>query len=167
MRLSDETLVIDATVRDPTCKTYLDKLAADVPSVAATDGHIEKRILFDIRNRKAGAQGIPFKFQPLAFEATGVMGGETQKWWKSIVTVEASMRTEGSSLSDQGHDHTWPHMVCNSFSSYWRQYVSVSMAKAQAQGVANCIAKSRPPTVDGTPPHQSDGAGKPEIKAGR
>ena len=60
---------------------------------------------------------------------------------KSIVALEASMRTEGSSLRDQGHDHTWS---ANSFSSYWRQHISMTMAKAQAQGVANCIAKSRP-----------------------
>ena len=96
--MPDETLVIDVTVRDPTCKTYLDKRAADVPLVAAADGQREKKNFHDLRTREAGTQGIPFKFQPLAFEATGAMGAETQKWWKSIVEPEASMRTEGSSL---------------------------------------------------------------------
>ena len=146
VQMPEETLVIDVTVRDPTCKTYLDKRAADVPLVAAAEGHREKKNLLDLRTREAGAQGIPFKFQPLAFEATGAMGAETQKWWKSIVQLEESMRTEGSSLRDQGLDHTWS---ANSFSSYWRQHISMAMAKAQAQGVANCIARSRPLAAGG------------------
>ena len=141
VQMPNETLVIDVTVRDPTCKTYLNKRAADVSLVAAAEGHREKTHLYDLRRREAGAQGIPFKFQPLAFEATGAMGAETQKWWKSIVELEASMRAEGSSLRDQGRDHTWS---ANSFSSYWRQHISMAMAKAQAQGIANCIARSRP-----------------------
>ena len=84
VQMPNEELVIDVTVRDPTCKTYLDKRAADVPLVAAAEGHKEKKNLYDLRRREAGAQGIPFKFQPLAFEATGAMGAETQKWSTSM-----------------------------------------------------------------------------------
>ena len=46
------------------------------------------------------------------------MGRETEKWWKSVVAMEAELRAVGqpSSRRDLGLEHTW---AANSFSSYW------------------------------------------------
>ena len=63
-------------------------------------------------------QGLPFTKGPLVFETTGAMGEEKQKWWKSIVEMEADQRIPGTPQSrrEQGLEHTWS---ANKFSSYW------------------------------------------------
>ena len=38
---------------------------------------------------EAGDQGLPFTKGPLVFETTGAIREVTQKWWKSIVEMEA------------------------------------------------------------------------------
>ena len=34
---------------------------------------------------------VSYEFQPLAFETTGAMGAETQKWWARIVNEDTHM----------------------------------------------------------------------------
>ena len=55
---------------------------------------------------------------PVVFEATGAMGEETQKWWKSIVEMEADERIP-QSRREQGLEHTWS---ANKFSSCWLHF---------------------------------------------
>ena len=73
----------------PKLKTALDSVIDRKPLVAAAVRHTvklgtHKRVL-----EEAGDQGLPFTKGPLVFEATGAMGEEPQKWWKSIVEMEA------------------------------------------------------------------------------
>ena len=67
---------------------------------------------------EAGDQGPCFTTGPLVFETTGAMGGDRQKWWTSIVDMEADQSIPGApqSRQEQGLDHTWS---ANKFSSYW------------------------------------------------
>ena len=59
---------------------------------------------------EAGDRGLPFTKEPLVFETTGAMGDETQKWWKSVVEMEAVRRIPGAPQSRREHglEHTWP-----------------------------------------------------------
>ena len=87
---------------------------------------------------EAGDQGLPFTKGPLFFETTGAMGEETQKWWNSIVEMEADQRMPGAPQSrrEQGLEHTWS---ANKFSSYWLQTFSMSHARMQAEFIAQWI----------------------------
>ena len=80
---------------------------------------------------EAGDQGLPFTKGPLVFETTCRLGEETQKWWKSIVEMEADQRIPGAPQSrrEQGLEHTWSS---NKFSSYWLQKNSMPHARIQA-----------------------------------
>ena len=72
------------------------------------------------------------------FETTGAIGEETQKWWKSVVEMEADQRIPGAPQSrlEQGLEHTWS---ANKFSSYWLQTFSMSHARMQAESIAQWI----------------------------
>ena len=71
------------------------------PLKAAAEATRKKTSKHDAEVAKAGPQGLPtpFKFQSLAFETTGAMGRETEKWWKSVVAMEAELRGAGQPSS--------------------------------------------------------------------
>ena len=77
---------------DPTNKTALDSGSDGKPLVAVAVRHTVKLGTHDRALEKAGDQGVLFTKGPLVFETTGAMGKETQKWWKSIVEIEADQR---------------------------------------------------------------------------
>ena len=83
---------------------------------------------------EAGDKDLPFTKGSLVFETTGAMGEETQKWWNSIVEMEADQRTPGApqSRQEQGLEHTWS---ANNFSSYALQTISVSQARMPAESI--------------------------------
>ena len=116
---------------------------------------------------EAGAQGLPFTKGPLVFETTGAMGEDTQKWWKSIVEMEADQRIPGACV----YTHIWscdhalyPYRVirladqripgapqsrreqglehtwpANKLALYWLQTFSMSHARMQAESIAQWI----------------------------
>ena len=69
---------MDVTVGDPTCDTYVQHSSKDA-LFAAAKRHQRKMQLHEKRIELTGAH-TDFDFQPLAFETTGAMGKETQKW---------------------------------------------------------------------------------------
>ena len=78
---------------------------------------------------EAGDQGLAFTKGFLVFETTRAMGEERQKWWKSIVEMEADQRITGApqSRQEQGLEHTYS---ANKFSSYWLQNSNVTCQDA-------------------------------------
>ena len=86
---------------------------------------------------------LPFVKVPLAFETTGAMGAETQKWWKSVLKLESERRNDVglSSRREMGMDHTW---TANSFVSFWLQSISMAHARMQAESVMLWVGKSQP-----------------------
>ena len=136
-------MAYDVTICDPTAATYLGLGSERQPLRAAAEATRKKKSKHDAEVARAGPQGLPtaFQFQPLAFETTGAMGRETEKWWKSVVAMEAELRAGGqpSSRRDLGLEHTW---AANSFSSYWRQSIAMAFARAQAEAVVSCIKQS-------------------------
>ena len=85
-----------------------------------------------------------FIFSPLAFEATGAMGLETQEWWKKIVKEDAARRKardESSSRLLNQLPATW---AANSFSTFWLQSFSMAQARTQAHSIDVWVQKSTP-----------------------
>ena len=97
--------------------------------------------------QQAGAQGLPFTLTPLAFETTGAMGEETQKWFKKMVSRNAEISGEDSgettSRMQKGVPCTW---TANSFSSFWKQRLSFYMMVDRATKTSVLIGKSLPRT---------------------
>ena len=143
VQLPEGPVAYDVTICDPTADTYLQLGSNKQPLKAAAEATRKKNSKHDAEVAKAGPQGLPtpFEFQPLAFETTGAMGRETEKWWKSVVAMEAELRAVGqpSSRRDLGLEHTW---AANSFSSYWRQCIAMTLARAQAEAIVSCIKQS-------------------------
>ena len=75
---------------------------------------------------EARDQGLAFTKGLLFFETTGAMGEGTQKWWKSVIEMEADQRIPKTPHSRQ--EHTWS---ANKFSSYWLQTLSMPHATCQ------------------------------------
>ena len=127
---------------------------SDTRLIPSCGGYQEKNSKHDAEVAKAGPQGLPtpFEFQPLAFETTGAMSRETEKWWKSVVAMEAERRgaDQPSSRRDLGLEHTW---AAHSFSAYWRQSIATTLAKSQAEAIVSCIKRScdsHPESTDST-----------------
>ena len=106
---TDKATALDMTITDPTNKTALDRGSDRKPLVAAAVRHTVKLGTHKRALEEAGEQGPPFTKGPLLFETIGAMGEETQKWWKSIVEMEADRRIPGAPQSrwEQGLEHTW------------------------------------------------------------
>lgn len=140
VQLPEGQTAFDVTIRDPTAPTYLQLGSDRQPLKAAAKGHEAKLAKHKVEEQSAGLT-CQFAFQPLAFETTGAMGRETQKWWKSVLVMEAQLRGEDapSSRRDIGLEHTW---TANSFSSYWRQSIAMTLARAQAEAIVSCIRQS-------------------------
>ena len=135
---TDKATALDITITDPTNKTALDRGSDRKPLVAAAVRHTVKLGTHKKALEEAGDRGLPFTKGPLVFETTGAMGEETQKWWKSIVEMEADQRIPGAPQSrwEQGLEHT---CSANKFSSYWLQTFSMSHARMQAESIAQWI----------------------------
>ena len=79
--------------------------------VAAEVRHMGKLGTHKKALEEAGDQVLPFTKGPLVFETTGAMGEETQKWWKSIVEMEADQRTHTRSTPEQTGATARAHVV--------------------------------------------------------
>ena len=87
---------------------------------------------------------VSYEFQPLAFETTGAMGVETQKWWARIVNEVTERRKDrGESGSRQlcGLPATW---AANSFKTFWLQSFAMVQARTQANSIGVWVRKSTP-----------------------
>ena len=138
---------LDVTIRDPTAKTYITQNSHRHPLVAARKGHDQKMADYNKAVQQAGAQGLPFTLTPLAFETTGAMGEETQKWFKKMVSRNAEISGEDfgetTSRMQKGEPCTW---TANSFSSFWKQRLSFYMMVDRATKTSVHIGKSLPKT---------------------
>ena len=85
---------MDLVVTDPTSKSSLDKESSKVPLKAAAEVHKGKMQVYQRQVEAAGQAGLPFVKVPLAFETTGAMGAETQKWWQSVLKLESERRND-------------------------------------------------------------------------
>ena len=116
---------IDVCFGDPTTSTYITKNSWKKPLVAANSRHEKKMGDYNDWKAKAGTQGLPFRLTPLAFETTGAMGKDTQKWFKAMVRLNKEMRGEDmgetASRMQQGVDCTWS---ANNFKGFWKQRFS-------------------------------------------
>ena len=133
---TDKATVLDITITDPTNKTAFDRGSVRKPLVAAAVRHTVKLGTHKKALEEGGDQGLPFTKGPLVFETAGAMGEEPQKWWKSIVEMEADQRIPGAPQSRREHglEPTWS---ANKFSSYWLQCFPKSHTRMQAEYIRN------------------------------
>ena len=74
----------------------------------------------------------------MAFETTGAMGVEMQKWWARIVNEDTERRRDrGEPGSRQlcGLLATW---AANSFKTFWQQSFAMVQARTQANSIDIC-----------------------------
>ena len=97
---------------------------------------------FANQKAQAGVGGLPFVKVPFVFETTGAMRSETQKWWQGVLTLERKSRDPADPVSrkDQGLDWSF---TANAFSSYWRQAISMSMARTMAESIISSVGKNQ------------------------
>ena len=105
--------------------------------VATTRVHNKKLEIFRRQLEAAGPAGLQFEKKPLAFEATGAMGKETQEWWKGVVKL-ATERQRHHVQEQQ----TW---TANGFSSCYLQLISMTLARTNAESVVSWIGRSQQP----------------------
>ena len=134
---------LDVVVTDPTSKSSLEKESSKVPLKAAAEAHKRKMQVYQRQLEAAGQARLPFIKVPLAFETTGAMGEETQKWWQSVLKLEWERNNDMglSSRREIGIDHTW---TANSFVSFWLQSISMAHARMQAESVMLWVGKCQP-----------------------
>ena len=128
---------LDVTITDPTNKTNLERHSDTRALAAATRVHNKKLEIFRRQLEAAGPAGLQFEKKPLAFEATGAMGKETQEWWKGVVKL-ATERQRHHVQEQQ----TW---TANGFSSYYLQLISMTLARTNAESVVSWIGRSQQP----------------------
>jgi hypothetical protein len=117
----------------PPPNPYIAEESHKIKLKTAAEKHKDKMELHKKRVDELG--DVSYEFQPLAFETTGAMGVETQKWWARIVNEDTERRKDrGESGSRQlcGLPATW---AANSFKMFWR----LSFAMVQARTQANSI----------------------------
>ena len=73
----------------------------------------------------------------MAFETTGAMGTETQKWWKGVIKL-AKERDPLQQMADS----TW---TATKFAPYHLQLISMTQARSNAEAVVSWMGKSRSP----------------------
>ena len=76
-----QAVSMDITIGDPTCDSYIAKESHKIKIKTAAKMHKDKMELHKKRVDELG--DVSYEFQPLAFETTGAMEVETQKWWAS------------------------------------------------------------------------------------
>ena len=128
------------TITDPTTKTSLEKECDVYALRAAGNAHKKKMQIHEKHIGLVSPVELPFDKVPLAFETTGAMGKETQKWWDSVKRLEAR-REESTSRMQQGLEHTWS---ANNFATYWLQSIAMAHAREQADSVLLWINKCQP-----------------------
>ena len=139
---------LDVTITDPTTKTSLEKESDINPLKAAAEAH-RRKMEVHARHVAMSPGELPFDKVPLAFETTGAMGVETQKWWKEVLKLEADCGTRGENDAAnrmlQGMACTW---TATRFESYWMQAISMAQAREQAETVDIWINKCQPQRVE-------------------
>ena len=99
---------------------------------------------------RAGAQGLPFRLTPLAFETAGAMGVGTQKWFKKMCKLNAAIKGEDigetKSRMQQGVPCTWS---ANTFKGFWKHRFSFFIAMDRAAKTNLLIGESEPKTHRG------------------
>ena len=96
------------------------------------------------RRRVDDLGDVPYVFQPLAFETTGAMGVDTQKWWASIVSEDTEIRKDRGEPGSRllcGLPATW---AANSFKTFWLQSFAMVQARTQANSIGVWVRKSTP-----------------------
>ena len=86
---------------------------------------------------QAGQAGLQFTKTPLAFETTGAMGAETQKWWKGVLELAKEkdpIRQNADSTS-----------TAKKFAPYYLQLISMTQARSNAEAVIAWMGRSRSP----------------------
>ena len=145
---ADEAL--DVCFGDPTTDTYIKKSSWKKPLVTAQSRHDTKMDQYNDYKARAGAQGLPFRLTPLAFETTGAMGVETQKWFKKMIKLNAAIKGEDigetKSRMQQGVPCTWS---ANTFKGFWKQRISFFIAMDRASKTNLLIGESEPKTHRG------------------
>ena len=137
-----QAVAMDITIGDPTCGSYIAKESHKIKLKTAAEKHKDKMELHKKRVDELG--DVSYEFQPLAFETTGAMGVETQKWWARIVNEDTERRKDrGESGSRQlcGLPATW---AANSFKTFWLQSFAMVQARTQANSIDVWVRKSTP-----------------------
>ena len=136
-------LVMDVTIGDPSCPTYIKDGSNSTALIAAGARHKKK---MDLHHRRLGMLEArdDFIFSPLAFEATGAMGLETQEWWKKIVKEDAARRKARDESSNRLLNQLPATWAANSFSTFWLQSFSMAQARTQAHSIDVWVQKSTP-----------------------
>ena len=136
--VTKKAMAIDITIVDPTTKTSLG-LLSDSTNLTASKAH-EKKMQLHAQQVAASDTELDFDKVPLAFETTGAMGKETQKWWDSVVKLERKNRAQGEPTSRMllGLEHTWS---ANNFQTYWLQRISMAHAMEQAEAIDQWITR--------------------------
>ena len=129
---------LDIAITDPTNKTNLQKHTDRIPLKAAAEAHKRKMDNYQKQLEQAGQAGLQFTKTPLAFETTGAMGAETQKWWKGVLEL-AKERDPIRQIADS----TW---TAKKFAPYYLQLISMTQARSNAEAVVAWMGKSRSPT---------------------
>ena len=133
---------LDIAITDPTGKVALRRQSSWRPLMAAAIRHKDKMAVFATQKAQAGVGGLPFVKVPLVFETTGAMGKETEKWWQGVLILERKSRDPALPVSRKDQDLDWS-FTANAFSSYWRQAISMSMARTMAESVIASIGKNQ------------------------
>jgi len=94
---------LDVTITDPTNKTNLERHSDTRALAAATRVHNKKLEIFRRQLEAAGPAGLQFEKKPLAFEATGAMGKETQEWWKGVVKLAFGPNANDTMFKSNSH----------------------------------------------------------------
>ena len=133
---------MDIAIGDPMCDSYIAKENHKVKLKTASEKHKHKMDLHKKRVEDLGP--VQYEFQPLAFEITGAMGEETQKWWAGIVNEDAKRRKERGETCSRllsGLPATW---AANSFKTFWLQSFSMVHARTQANSIDVWARRSAP-----------------------
>ena len=137
-----QAAAMDITIGDPTCDSYIALESHKIKLKTAAEKHKHK---MDLHRRRVNDLGdVPYVFQPLAFETTGAMGAETQKWWASIVSEDAELRKDRGEPGSRllcGLPATW---AANSFKTFWLQSFAMVQARTQANSIGVWVRKSTP-----------------------
>ena len=155
-----QAVAMDITIGGPTCDSYIARESHKIK----LKKHKDKMELHKKRVDELG--DVSYEFQPLAFETTGAMGGETQKWWARSVNEDTERRKDrgdpgsrvrkdrgdpGSRIrKDRGDPGsrqlcglpaTW---AANSFKTFWLQSFVMVQARTQANSIDVWVRKSAP-----------------------
>ena len=90
---------------------------------------------------------VQYEFQPLAFEITGAMGEETQKWWAGIVNGNVKRRKERGETCSRLLSGLPATRAADSINTFWLQSFSMVRARTQANSINVWVRRSAPLVV--------------------